>query len=77
MIGLDTGFTCAKIAGIVVIGSYAYVANRRAGLSQLRSVVAACFLLALAAGLVHAQALLPLTAAAPRRHGYSATSARA
>ena len=52
VIGLDTGFTCAKIAGIVVIGSYAYVANRRAGLSQLRSVVAAVFLLALAAGLV-------------------------
>ena len=52
VIGLDTGFTCAKIAGVAVIGSYAYVANRRAGFSRLRSVVAAAFLLALAAGLV-------------------------
>jgi hypothetical protein len=52
VIGLGTGFTCAKIAGIVVIGSYAYVANRRAGLSRLRSTVAGAFLLALAAGLV-------------------------
>jgi hypothetical protein len=52
VIGLDTGFTCAKIAGILVIGSYAYVANRRAGLSQLRSTVAGLFLLSLAAGLV-------------------------
>jgi hypothetical protein len=35
-----------------VIGAYAYVANRRAGLSQARSVVAAAFLLALATALV-------------------------
>jgi hypothetical protein len=50
--GLNTGFTAAKLAGIVVIGAYAYVANRRAGLSRSRSVLAASFLLALAAGLV-------------------------
>jgi len=52
VIGLSAGFTAAKIAGIVVIGSYAYVANRRAALSQARSIVAAAFLVALAAGLV-------------------------
>jgi hypothetical protein len=49
---LDAGFAAAKISGIVVIGAYAYVANRRAGLSLARSVVAALFLIALAAGLV-------------------------
>ena len=52
MIGLDAGFTAAKAAGVAVIGAYALVANRRAGLSILRSVVAAAFLVALAAGLV-------------------------
>jgi len=52
VIGLDAGFTAAKVAGVAVIGAYALVANRRAGLSILRSVVAAAFLVALAAGLV-------------------------
>jgi hypothetical protein len=52
VIGLSAGFTAAKIAGVSVIGTYAYVANRRAGLSQRRSILAACFLLAIAAGLV-------------------------
>ena len=52
VISLNAGFTAAKIAGIVVIGAYAYVANRRSGLSQLRSIVAGAFLLVLAAGLV-------------------------
>ena len=32
---LDAGFTAAKISGIVVIGAYAYVANRRSGLSAV------------------------------------------
>jgi hypothetical protein len=52
VIGLDTGFSAAKGAGIAVIGLYAYVANRRAGLSLTRSAVAAGFLVTLAAGLV-------------------------
>lgn len=52
VIGLDRGFTAAKGAGVAVIGAYAYAANRRAGLSHLRSVAAATFLVAVAAGLV-------------------------
>jgi hypothetical protein len=52
VIGLDTGFAAAKGAGVAVIGAYAYAANRRAGLSRLRSVLAAAFLVAIAAGLV-------------------------
>jgi hypothetical protein len=52
VIGLGTGFTAAKISGVAVIGTYAFVANRRAGLSRRRSAAAALFLLALAAGLV-------------------------
>ena len=52
VIGLDAGFTAAKGAGVAVIGAYAFIANRRAGLSHGRSVVAAAFLVAVAAGLV-------------------------
>ena len=52
VIGLDAGFTAAKGAGIAVIGAYAYAANRRSDLSHSRSLVAAIFLVAVAAGLV-------------------------
>ncbi len=52
VIGLNTGFNAAKVAGVVVIGAYAFAANRRAGLSRLRSVHAAAFAVAVAAGLV-------------------------
>ena len=52
VIGLDTGFTAAKTAGVAVIGGYAFVANRRAGLTASRSFFGALFLLALATALV-------------------------
>jgi hypothetical protein len=42
VIGLDAGFTAAKAAGVAVIGAYALVANRRAGLSIFRSIVVPC-----------------------------------
>jgi hypothetical protein len=41
VIRLDAGFTAAKWAGAAVIGLYSYVANRRAGLSVRKSLVAA------------------------------------
>jgi hypothetical protein len=52
VIGLGTGFLAAKSAAVAVIGSYAFIANRRAGWSPGRSILGAAFLLALAGGLV-------------------------
>jgi hypothetical protein len=51
-IGLHTGFLAAKLTGIAVIGTYAVVANRRAGLPLVKSLVGAVFLIAIATGLV-------------------------
>ncbi|HEX6724199.1 MAG TPA: hypothetical protein VF073_03055 [Gaiella sp.] len=52
VIGLQTGFTLAKWAGVVMIGVYALVAHRRAGLSFRQSLPATVFLLLVGLGLV-------------------------
>jgi hypothetical protein len=51
-IGLNRGFFYAKLTGIAVIGGYAVLANRRAGLPLLRSIVGAVFLVVVATALV-------------------------
>ena len=52
VIGLQTGFDAAKWAGVAVLGLYALVAHRRAGLSLRRSVLPAIFLALIGLGLV-------------------------
>ncbi len=52
VIGLQTGFNAAKWAGVAVIGAYALVAHRRAGLSTPRSVPLAAFVALIGLGLV-------------------------
>lgn len=52
VIGLETGFDAAKWAGVAVIGVYALVAHRRAGMSTRRSVPLAVFLALVGLGLV-------------------------
>ena len=52
VIGLQTGFDAAKWAGVAVIGLYALVAHRRAGLSTSRSLPLAVFLALVGLGLV-------------------------
>jgi hypothetical protein len=52
VISLHDGFTAAKWAGVTVLALYAFVANRRAGLSTRRSLGAAAFLIVIAVGLV-------------------------
>ena len=52
VIGLQTGFTLAKWAGVVMIGLYALVAHRRAGLSFRQSLPATLFLVVLGVVLV-------------------------
>jgi hypothetical protein len=49
---LGAGFAAAKIAGATVIGLYALVASRRAGLDYGRSIATGLVFLAIAAGLV-------------------------
>lgn len=52
VIGLQTGFTLAKWAGVAMIGVYALVAHRRAGLTFRQSLPATVFLLLVGLGLV-------------------------
>ena len=52
VIGLQHAFTLAKWAGVVMIGLYALVAHRRAGLSFRESLPATAFLLLVGLGLV-------------------------
>ena len=52
LIGLDTGFLAAKWAGAAVIGLYALVAHRRAGLSLRRNLPASILLALVGIGLV-------------------------
>ena len=50
--GLQTGFTAAKWAGVAVIGLYALLATRGAGLSLRSSAVTALFFTLIGLGLV-------------------------
>jgi len=52
VIGLETAFTLAKWAGVVMIGLYALVAHRRAGLTFRQSLPATIFLVLVGLGLV-------------------------
>lgn len=51
-IRLETGFTAAKWSGVAVIGVYALLAHRRAGLSTSRALPSAVFLALVGLGLV-------------------------
>lgn len=52
LIGLSTAFTLAKWAGVAMIGLYALVAHRRAGLTFRESLPATIFLVLVGLGLV-------------------------
>lgn len=52
LIGTDTGFLAAKWAGVAIIGLYALVAHRRAGLPMRQSLGMAVFLALVGVGLV-------------------------
>ena len=52
VIDLERSFTLAKWAGVVMIGVYALVAHRRAGLTSRESLPATLFLLLVGLGLV-------------------------
>ena len=52
LIGRDTGFTLAKWAGVVMIGLYALVAHRRAGLTFRESMPPTVFLVLVGLALV-------------------------
>lgn len=52
VIRLESGFTAAKWAGVAIIGLYALLAHRRAGLSRRQSLPAAAFLALVGLGLV-------------------------
>ena len=52
VVSLQTGFTAAKWAGVLVIGLYSLLATRSAGLSLRLSAVTATFFALLGLGLV-------------------------